>query len=460
MPHGNSDRRYLGAGMDPSGSLYRSGEQIFRELEPGQAAFYLSLLDMPQVRAMLGEQIVETSKAADNTLEHRWISPVSYGFEWPSIMLRDAALLTLDICLRLNQSGMGLKDATPWNVLYDGTRPVFVDFTSIYLHEEGLFWVAYDQFCRLFLFPLVVASLTSSKVSRSLLMTSASGITADELLPLLPSGAVWKKGWLLKRFYIPRLMVKLLESSGQSQQLVQRSREIRITQQAREKFFKELRQDVSSMEFSTRRSYWSQYYQDMNSFLNPNKFNQKQKAIADLLERVKPATVVDIGCNQGGYSILAALSGAKVTAFDTDEDCITSLYLLAKQRNLSILPLVMDGVQSSPQCGWRGIQYPPAIERFRSEMAFALALVHHLAISQSQSFERIVQVLSDYSTKWLVTEFVPLDDARSQEIAMTNRRDLSWYTLDGFLQALSKQYKKVETLPSFPEGRVLCILEK
>jgi len=460
MTQASNDRHYIGAGMDPSGSLYQSGEQIFRELEPSQAEFYLSLLDMPPIKAMLGEQIVETSEAVNNTLEHRRISPASYSYEWPSIMLRDAALLTLDISLRLNESEMALKDATPWNILYDGTRPIFVDFTSIYPHEKGLFWVAYDQFCRLFLFPLVVASLTSSKVSRSVLMTSASGITADEVVSLLPSGSVLRKSWLWKRLYLPRMMVKLLESTGQSQQLVQRGREMQITQQARQKFFKELRQDISSMEFSTGKSYWSQYYEDMNSFLDSKKFNQKQKAVADLLERSKPSTVVDIGCNQGGYSILAAQRGAKVTAFDTDEDCITSLYLLAKQKKLDILPLVMDGAQSSPQCGWRGIQYPAAVERFRSEMAFALALVHHLAISQSQSFERIVQILSDYSTKWLVTEFVPLEDARSQEISMTNRRDLNWYTLDGFLQALSKQYKKIETLPSFPEGRVLCICKK
>jgi hypothetical protein len=455
-----NDRDYLGSGMDPSGRLYISKGQILRELELSQAEFYLSLLNKPEVNRMIGQQIVETRQGADNILEHRKISPINYCFEWPSIMLREAALLTLEICLHLNESGMVLKDATPWNILYEATHPIFVDFTSIYPQEKGLFWVAYDQFCRLFLFPLVIANLTSPKVTRSMLMASNSGVTHGEMVQLLSISSVLRKPWLLKRLYLPSLLVRLLQSTKQSQQLIQESRNVEITTAARKIFFSDLRQDILSIEFSTGKSYWSQYYQDIDSFIEPAKFHQKQKTVAALLEQIKPATVVDIGCNQGGYSILAALRGSKVIAFDTDEDSIASLYQLSKQKNLSVLPLVMDAIYSSPQCGWRGVQYPSAVERFKSELALALALVHHLAITQSQSFERIVQILSDYSTKWLITEFVPLDDDRSQEISMTNKRDLSWYTLDGFLQALGKHYKRIETLPSYPEKRVLCICEK
>ena len=99
-------------------------------------------------------------------------------------------------------------------------------------------------------------------------------------------------------------------------------------------------------------------------------------------------------------------------------------------------------------------------ERFRSEMGMALALEHHLAISQNQTFDRIVETLDDYCQKWLITEFVPTTDPRVQELLLTNRRDMSWYTLENFLQALEKRYKKVETYPSHPDGRVLCFCEK
>jgi hypothetical protein len=36
-----------------------------------------------------------------------------------------------DLCLTLNREGNILKDANPWNILFQGTNPLLVDFTSI-----------------------------------------------------------------------------------------------------------------------------------------------------------------------------------------------------------------------------------------------------------------------------------------------------------------------------------------
>jgi hypothetical protein len=93
-------------------------------------------------------------------------------------------------------------------------------------------------------------------------------------------------------------------------------------------------------------------------------------------------------------------------------------------------------------------------------MALALALVHHLAITQIQTFDRIVLTLSEYAEKWLITEYVPLEDPRSQELLLTNRRDMSWYSLDAFVLSLKKEFPKVTTFPSSPAGRVLCFCER
>ena len=176
--------------------------------------------------------------------------------------------------------------------------------------------------------------------------------------------------------------------------------------------------------------------------------------------RYKPKTVTDIGCNQGGYAILAVQAGARVVAFDTDEDSVALLYRLAQLKNLPILPLVVDLTNPTPQTGWRALEFPAAPQRFRSEMAFALALVHHLAITQMQSFNRIVYELSDYTDRWLVTEFVPIDDPRSQELLLTNRRDVSWFTLECYVEALQGKFRRIETFPSYPTGRTLILCEK
>jgi SAM-dependent methyltransferase len=146
---------------------------------------------------------------------------------------------------------------------------------------------------------------------------------------------------------------------------------------------------VAGIPLQVRRSFWSRYYADIQTFMRPEAFTPKQATVARILEQCRPETVVDIGCNRGGYAILAARAGARVTAFDTDEDSVALLYELAKEQRLDILPLVMDFLSPSPACGWRGLQFPSALQRLRSEMALALALVHHLAITQRQTFERI-----------------------------------------------------------------------
>jgi hypothetical protein len=133
---------------------------------------------------------------------------------------------------------------------------------------------------------------------------------------------------------------------------------------------------------------------------------------------------------------------------------------LVKERDLKILPLVMDVTNPSPAAGWRSVQYLSARDRFRSEGALALALVHHLSITQGQSFDRIVEELSDYCEKWLITEFVPPEDPRAKEILLTCRRDMSWYSLEGFLAALKLKFKTIKTFESYPDGRVLIFCLK
>jgi SAM-dependent methyltransferase len=256
------------------------------------------------------------------------------------------------------------------------------------------------------------------------------------------------------------MLVSLLQKSGQDKEIGKYIKKVEVSIEARKNYITNLLSDLNSIHYKTGKSRWSQYYSDMDSFFSPQQFNAKQKVVSCLLRDLKPKTVTDIGCNLGGYAILAAQHGASVTAFDTDEDSINMFYQLVKAKNLDILPLVLDVTNPSPATGWRSKQYTPAVERFKSEGALALALVHHLAITQGQSFDRIVEELADYCKKWLITEFVPPDDPRSKELLLTCRRDMSWYTLGEFLSSLESKFGKVTTFESHPSGRILILCEK
>jgi hypothetical protein len=59
-------------------------------------------------------------------LQHETIPFISYPYEWSFGMLRQAALLHLRILSEAIDGGLMLKDASPYNVQFRGTRPVFI----------------------------------------------------------------------------------------------------------------------------------------------------------------------------------------------------------------------------------------------------------------------------------------------------------------------------------------------
>lgn len=199
----------LSAMRDPVGYTLIDGKKIKRGIHKEFSYYYLSLLNEPFLKELLGSKIVDTIISTDSlddfdlTLEHPLISPRNYPYEWPLVMLKDAALLTLDLCLELNKHNTILKDASPWNILFDRTTPVLIDFTSIMPIEEDLLWVAYDQFICTFLFPLLVGYFTSGNTARAHLLADQNGFLPQQVKRLIPWRARVKFPWLYKRLFIP-----------------------------------------------------------------------------------------------------------------------------------------------------------------------------------------------------------------------------------------------------------------
>ncbi len=85
-------------------------------------------------------------------MRHERIPVLTYSSEWSFDMLRDAALVTLDLLLECLDRDLMLKDATAFNVAFHDGRMQFFDTLSIEDYAEGDPWDGYAQFCREFLF--------------------------------------------------------------------------------------------------------------------------------------------------------------------------------------------------------------------------------------------------------------------------------------------------------------------
>src|SRR5580700_2712248 len=145
---------------DPGGRVVIRDGRVFREVASPGLACLDAALNSPAVRAQIERRrFVRTEilarDASSATLEHEAIPFPSFPYEWPAEMLYEAGALTIELALALAVEGRGLKDATPFNVLYRGASPVFVDLLSV---EAGDFrdplWLARAQFIRTFILPL------------------------------------------------------------------------------------------------------------------------------------------------------------------------------------------------------------------------------------------------------------------------------------------------------------------
>ena len=118
--------------------------------------------------------------------------------------------------------------------------------------------------------------------------------------------------------------------------------------------------------------------------------------------------VLDIGCNTGHFSMLAAKSGASVVAIDSDPAVVGEVWCRARAEGLDILPLVVSLARPSPAIGWRNGEYPSFLDRARGsfDAVLLLAVLHHVLVTDGIPLPAIMDLAAELTTGICVTEFV------------------------------------------------------
>ena len=452
---------------DPNGRLFWWQGQLYRALADVRAPLYRRLFAEGTVTKLVDKGLLVdtelTSLALDGSpliIRHREIPFVSYPFEWSATMLRDAALAVIDMETELAQHGLTLQDAHPWNVLFDGPKPLNVDFGSIVPAADNALWPAYDEYCRFFLHPLHLMVQGHGRIARWLLHDQHGVLHSDLAALARPSfhllvGRVATRLSALARRYVPDPLRPWLSKGAM---LLKSTLAPLAPPRSRRELLNQIKGRVERLVIPPQRTEWSNYYEgSLLPFSHSDDWTAKHTSVDRVLSDLRPSSLLDVGSNRGWYAQLAALRGSRVVAFDADEACVTQLYLDSKEPNLPILPLIMDFKNPSPGYGVCNQWLAPATERLRCDMVLGLALVHHLAFKQQLNFEQIVNGLAIFSKRWLVVEFIPPDDIYVRE--WWSER-YSWYTLANFIVALRRRFTNVQVIPSHPAPRVLLLCER
>jgi hypothetical protein len=333
-------------------------------------------------------------------------------------MLKDAALLQLDLQLAALDHGLAVKDASPYNVQYTGTRPVFIDVGSFERLRPGELWVGYRQFCMLYLFPLLLQAHRGVRF-QPWLRGAIDGITATEARALMSFRDRFRRGLATNVFLQARLEQRDFRSGVAIRRQVRGSGAERAVIGAN---VRKMRKVVDRLDWSPPAGTWVNYgeqntYDDVDA-------HRKDAFVRAAATSQRWDLVWDLGANNGRHAKIAAEGARSVVAIDADEGPVELLYReLRTSGDTTILPLTMNLADPSPGLGWRGRERRALLDRGRPDLVLALALVHHIVIGANVPIREFVDWLGEIGAA-IVIEFPTREDPMVQRLLSRKRQGL------------------------------------
>lgn len=431
---------------DPSGYVDTSGTEVLRHvngklpsnhfLDGGLATQLVNEFKLIPFSIELGRKKITSPK----------IAFVTFPYEWCNEQLLDASLLTLQIQELLLADSYELKDASAWNVIFDGVRPIFCDHLS-FQKIEGRKWWAFAQFVRHFVFPLMLARYRSFDIRDSFLLWR-DGVSPERAKCLMGWRRFVTKFWPLmmagrrSTVYAPKI-----EAASVTDITLHRN------------LCSLLRWLLKSLNHREIDSTWGNYIE-----ARPHYSVAASQFKAKVVERWlgTPSCVVDLGCNTGEYSEIALRAGAEVIAIDLDHEAIQKLYRRFKSAHEKIYPVVANLDDLVGGRGWAGCEFPGLIQRLsgKADVLMMLALIHHLAISSSIPYLEIACLANQITNGFLIVELLESNDPLVGMLAMQRARSTSEFSIEVQKLAFIEYFDLLEEQPVPGTNRVLCFMKK
>ena len=213
-------------------------------------------------------------------------------------------------------------------------------------------------------------------------------------------------------------------------------KEIRIPLNSLKNLISSLRRLIAGLRSAPGGTEWAAYYDTMLNY-SDEAFKSKGALVAQFLDACAAESVCDLGANRGEFSNCAAQrANSFVVAYDIDHTAVNQHYLQAKAKGRgNVLPLVIDLTNPSPAIGWANQERASLEERAGFDCVMALALIHHMAISNN----------------------VPKIDSQVQKLLL-NRGDIfEDYTQPGFESAFSRYFELMKKEPVAGAQRTLYL---
>ena len=447
---------------DPSGFLFTRDGVLYRQVNKAYQQAYEKLMSggvyhsLTQQGMLIRHEEVD-APAADPALAYRVIHPeevpfISYPYEWSFSQLKDAALLTLACARAALENGMVLKDASAYNIQFVNGKPLLIDTLSFDLYQEGAPWDAYRQFCQHFLAPLALASMVDIRLTQ-LLRVYLDGVPLDLASGLLPGKTRLGFSGLAVHLHL-HARTQRQYSDRQAAQAAA----VKLSKTALLHILNGLEKTILPLTWQPRGTEWGAYYSLTN--YTDESLQAKGALIGSFAERVKPRSAWDLGANNGLFSRELSRRGIETVASDIDPAAVEQNYLAVKAGNEPhLLPLLIDLTNPSPALGWAHRERSSMLARGPVDLVMALALVHHLAISNNVPLPMVAEFMAN-AGRWAIVEFVPKSDSQVKRLLSTRKDIFDQYSQEGFEKAFALYFNTERKAPIPGSQRTLYLFKR
>jgi ribosomal protein L11 methylase PrmA len=443
--------RDAGSFRDPAGYVFSNGSDVFRTVNAIAFDNFMKVRATGAIESMVNRGLLIPADILDSdtadvrmfvgargetpsiVIRHPKVPFISYPYEWTFEQLKDAALVHLDLQIRCLELDVTLSDASSFNMQFFEGSFRHIDLLSLQPYVDGEPWRGYNQFCRMFLAPLLVEAWTGVPF-QPMLRGQIEGLDLHDVSRVLPKSKLWTS---INALLHISFQSRVIGSADSSKSISAERAKVYLQKSRFKALLLEMHAWISSLRSGrNRRSYWGNYA--CNNTYTDETRQVKLDFVREWASKTQVSVIWDIGGNTGDFSKAALEGGASLSViFDSDVDSLEKAYADAKN-GTPLVPLLVDIANPSPQQGWNQRERAGLNERSRPDGLIALAVIHHLAIGRNLPLQEVVRWLVDAAPEGVI-EFVPKSDPMIVEM-LFNRDDVFVdYDEQHFMHYLSEQ---------------------
>lgn len=455
---------------DPIGRLFHWKSGIYRGIYPSKTEKIRDLFASGCLEELIRRGLFPQSRLTEYSLEgfglvveHENIPFVTYPHEWTFDMLREAALAVLEVIEISARFRWTVTDFNVRNVLFNSNHPMYVDlggFCPLRKGEQLIAGSDFHKFLKAFWRPLSFWASGNWFLAQRIL--SSTEVCLPDLSWWLYRHSAFRNlspgmsaRWARRTDRWLRKAAKLL-SWTQVLSWIPASLSSRLPVELLTRNPELLRQKFAGLN-QPPPSRWEAHHFRYFKAGEPVCTGRAGR-ILEIIQSLDCESVVELAGRQGAFTLLMAQNTQIRELACTDDSCrsIDQFYSYCRSHAFELADRKLQGAAFNFMQPEGGCRMSSPCERLQADLVVALAITHHLILSQGYAVGEVLQTMASYTRRYALVEFMPSGLATAEKGAGPTPE---WYTQDWFHENFAKVFdviavKKVEADRVVFVGRV------